>query len=166
MSYTTPPPIDIEFTCENEEQFEKYKPRLLEIRDKIYGQPWDDQTKDILQYEMLRLEDYIEHYEEPWGRNIHANLTGPAAYNNKEWSLKDLLEYHKYYWPDRHEEKKTYKRIDVNNMLFELKLKGVINGYECIALPYSIAEHYNNELFPEWETISVLEKYNIKKRGV
>ena len=154
--------IDIEFTCENEEQFEKYKPRLLEIRDKIYGQPWDNETKTMLQYEMLRLEDYIRCYEE-LGNNISVELTGAVAYNRAEWSLEELLKYYKYYYPERFEDKKTYRRIDVNNMLFELELKGVIKGYECVALPYSIAEKHNNKPFPEWETIGVNAKYNIKK---
>ena len=164
MSYTPPPSIEIEFSCENEEQLEHYKPRLLEIREKFLYKPWNDYTKAELQFEILCLEHYIKDHEKPLGHNIKVGLTGPAAYNNATWSLHDILSYYKYYYPERYEDKETYTRIDVNNILFDLKIKGVIDGYEWVALPYSIAEKHNNEQFPEWKTISVLEKYNIKKK--
>ena len=154
--------IEIEATFENEEQLEKYKSRLLKIREEYVGQPINSVTKAELQYEMLRLEDYIKCYEEP-GNNISVELTGDVAYNFTHWSLNELLDYYKHYYPDRFEDKEIYRRIDVNNMLFELEIKGVINGYECVALPYSFAEKHNTQPFPEWETISVNAKYNIKK---
>lgn len=153
--------IEIEATFENEEQLEKYKSRLLKLREEYVGKPMNSVTKAELQYEMLRLEDYIKCYEEPG--NISVELTGDVAYNFTHWSLNELLDYYKHYYPDRFEDKEIYRRIDVNNMLFDLEIKGVINGYKCVALPYSFAEKHNNKPFPEWETIGVNAKYNIKK---
>ena len=158
MGYTPVPDIDINFHCETEEELEKYKSDLLAIREKFIGQPWCESTKHELQYEMLRLESKIKYNED---YNVTASLEGEAAYKDTYWSLEELIGYYKKYYPERYEDKKEYTRLEVNNMLFELHLKGLVDGYMCVALPYSFAEKHNNKIFPDWETIGVTVKYNI-----
>lgn len=71
------------------------------------------------------------------------------------WYLEDVLKYYKKYYPERYDKKEEYTRMDVNNMLFDLSLKNVLRGHSSVALPYSIAEDYNNKRFSEYEGIEV-----------
>lgn len=86
-------------------------------------------------------------------------LIGNLAYHNVEWVLSDVLHEHEKYCNEKHEIKKQYTRIEVNNMLFDLQIIDRIRNYSCVALPYSCTEEYNNKIFPHDENIEVECRY-------
>lgn len=157
------PIIDINFQCENLEQWEKYKSEVEKIRNDFKGLKYTTDNKLRLQHEILWLQEYINinelnHTTAYYNKGISVELNGPAAYNNMEWLLKDILLYHKTYISENHKVKDTYSRIEVNNMLFDLKASGIINSYNQIAEPFQTS--FNDQPYPKDETIEVGLKYN------
>lgn len=68
------------------------------------------------------------------------------------WSVKEIMAYHKKYVPENFVFKDFYSRIEVNNMLFDLKSCGIIRGYSEVALPFCTES--NEKVFNE--TVDVL----------
>ena len=88
------------------------------------------------------------------GYEVHTNSTiGDYV---ETWTLKNVLEAYKKHYPERYMDKKEYSRMDVNNMLFDLCLANVLRGHSQVALPYSIAEDYNNEPFKGWIQVQII----------
>lgn len=148
--------INIDFTCTSIEQYNKYRNELEKIKNDFMGMKCTTLNKHRLQQEILWLHEYIN-VNDPF-ENINVELTGPVAYNDTEWLLKDILQYHKYYDPENHNVQKEYSRIEVNNMLFDLKALGIINSYTKVAEPFPTS--FNNQPYPKDKTIEVGLKYN------
>ena len=92
--------------------------------------------------------------------------TGITVKNNEFfteelWSLKKLLDVYSKEYPDRFISKKEYTNMEINNMLFDLNIIGVIGGYDSPAVCADIPSH-NNKIF-DGEYISVeVPMINIK----
>lgn len=96
---------------------------------------------DVLLKMKYRNYDGLEGFE------VGCKVVGEWAYHFAIWSVEEICDVYREYYPERFVDKDEYTRIEVNNMLFELEIRDIINGYECIALPYSFAEKHNNEVF-------------------
>ena len=133
---------EIQIHVHNEEQAEFAEQKFKEIQDKFIYQPIDECTKAYLNTEVHRLQqEFNERYpfETP-----EVKLNGGLAYRHDYWSISRIVSMHKKYYDGETPEKETYTRWEVNNMLFDLCAMDIISGYEQVALPYSIAEDYNN----------------------
>lgn len=154
--------INIDFTCTSQDQYDKYRMELEKIKNDFMGMECTTLNKHRLQQEILWLQEYINinelNHTSYYNKGISVELNGPAAYNNMEWLLKDILLYHKTYISENHKVKDTYSRIEVNNMLFDLKASGIINSYNQIAEPFQTS--FNNQPYPKDKTIEVGLKYN------
>ena len=162
----TLPIIDINLTCDTDEQAEKYYDKLVNIKEKYTGMRWNTETKLLMQNEMLNLQNYID-ANDPF-EGICVELDGPAAYNETTWYLEDLLKYCQRYCPDEYplsyKDKGKYSRIEVNNMLFALYSVGVIEQYSDVLpdLPMNVLDDSYSVVFSEHESIIVTLKYNKK----
>ena len=68
-------------------------------------------------------------------------------YREEEWDLDKILTLYGQHYPKRYDpEKKNYSNMEVNNMLFDLSIKGIIKGYNSPAIRYNLPSH-NNKLF-------------------
>lgn len=129
--------IDVPFT-EDDERLPKLRKELLKIRDKYLGSAININTIIELKYDLERLL-YNEEYD---GVLITSNdFTEPET-----WTVTDLLNKYEQNYPDRIEIKKEYTNIEINNMLFDLHIKGVITDYDSPAVCYDIPSH-NNKIF-------------------
>lgn len=109
------------------------------ILNKNIGQLYLKYLAMEIQLELERL--YNEH---PEYNNI---LISCKDYGLIEcWSIEKLLKEYSKEYPDRYESKNEYTRMEINNILFDLELAGVILGYRspavCADLPY-----YNNQIY-------------------
>ena len=129
--------IDIPFT-EDDERLPKLKKELIKIRDKYLGSAINTSTIIYLKCDLERL----LHDEEYDGVLITSNdFTEPET-----WTVTDLLNKYKQNYPDRIEIKKEYTNMEINNMLFDLQVKGVITNYDSPAVCYDMPFH-NNKIF-------------------
>lgn len=148
--------ININFNCTSIEQYQKYENELRKIENDFLGMECTTLNKNRLQEEVSWLQEYIT-VNDPF-ENINVELTGPVAYNTIEWTLQDILTYHKHYIPENHHPKNTYTRMEVNNMLFDLKASGIINSYSKVAELFQTS--LNNQKYPSDKTIEVDLHYN------
>ena len=129
--------INIPFT-EDDERLPKLQKELLKIRDKYLGNAINTSTIINLKYDLERLL-YNDEYD---GVLITCNdFTEPET-----WTVTDLLNIYKQNYPDRIEIKKEYTNMEINNMLFDLHIKGVIMNYHSPAVCYDMPFH-NNKIF-------------------
>ena len=129
--------IDVPFT-EDDERLPKLKKELLKIWDKYTGSAIDISTIIELKCDL----EILLHNEEYEGVLITSNdFTEPET-----WTVTDLLNKYKQNYPNRIEIKKEYTNMEINNMLFDLHIKGVITNYDSPAVCYDMPFH-NNKIF-------------------
>ena len=130
--------LNIHFPCNDNEIIEEFKEEIRKITNNCIGQAQNSNTIFQLERDLENLLQN-EKYE-------GITITNNEFYIEELWSLEKLLDvYHREY-PDRLTDKKEYTNIDVNNMLFDLKLCGVIGGYLSPAVCADIPSH-NNKIF-------------------
>lgn len=129
---------------------EVYK-RFEETTSKFYGRKQDESNIMYLKAELNELARIL--YEE--GKIYNFRLNDGFA-TSQTWRLSDVLNIYKKAYPDRFKKKKHYTKIDVNNMLFDLKIKGILASYESILPCYqTFIEMYGEEPFDENTLIHV-----------
>ena len=137
--------IDVPFGYD-EEIIKEFIGEVQKIKNKCIGQASDSSIIYQLTYDLeclLQNEKYM-------GITIKNN----EFFNEEFWSLEKLLdEYYKEY-PERSISKKEYTNMEVNNMLFELKISGVIGGYLSPAVCYDMPFH-NNKVFTGHVSVQV-----------
>ena len=116
-----------------------------QIKKEFEGKPINEEFKFELNYKVNEFKQKLKHKYDYY--NVECKINGGMAYHDIMLSVREICELHKEYYPARFEEKENYTRLEVNNMLFDLHIADVVKGYECIALPYSFADKYNNEIF-------------------
>lgn len=155
---------EIQIHVHNEEQREFAEQKFKEIQDKFTGQPINSDMKAYLNMEVHSLQqEFNERYpfETP-----DVKLNGGLAYHHDYWSIQKIVRLHKKYYHGETPEKETYTRLEVNNMLFDLCAMDIISGYEQVALPYSIAEDYNNRPYTEMVRVNCRYYPEDKKNNV
>lgn len=93
-------------------------------------------------------------------------IKGDDFYREEDWTLEKILSIYSKEYPNRfNEKKKEYTNIEVNNILFDLHLKGVIGGYRSPAIPY---EFYppNEEIFTKESVMVAVPMINIGKGDI
>lgn len=132
--------LDIKIEATDEGVIEEFKKDILELKEKWIEEPQNTYTINRIAYDL----EYLltnEKYE-------HITIKNNELYDIDLWSLEKLLQvYHKEY-PDRATDKKEYTNMDVNNMLFDLQIAGVIGGYMSPAVCADIPSH-NNKIFTD-----------------
>lgn len=133
--------LNIDVPHDKKEEVEIFITDLNNILNKYIGQPDSKYLAIEIQSELERL--YSEHPE------YNDILITCKDYESIEyWSIDRLLKEYSKEYPDRYEPKNEYTRIEINNILFDLELAGVILGYHspaiCADLPY-----YNNQIYTE-----------------
>lgn len=122
----------------------------------------DKEFKWIMDDEVTRIElnqrinEFKQYLQEKYPEEdyLEFKLTGGMAYHETSWTLKDILQYHKRYCYEEHEEKQEYTRMEVNNMLFDLELEDVIGGYCNVAEPI-VGLGYNSEIWDGTVTVDI-----------
>ena len=140
--------LDIDIPHDNHEIVNKLINEIQEITDKYYGLPNNKLTIHELNNELEFLMGSNEDYRGILIKNTDFTET-------RIWNLQDILEQYKKYYPDRYDrDKETYTNIEVNNILFELKIVKAITGYECVAVPFDLPSH-NDKIFDRSIRVSV-----------
>lgn len=68
-------------------------------------------------------------------------------YCEERWGLDKILSEYEEHYPKRYNpDKKRYSNMEVNNMLFDLSIKGIIEEYDSPAINANLP-HHNNKLF-------------------
>lgn len=155
--------VDIKVKFDNDEQYMEYKPLLDEIYEDFIGRPVNNVTKMLLQNAVSKLDKDIKKDNSNPSTRIGVEIKGSYAYNPVDWMLEDVLYYYERFVPENHKPSESYSRIEVNNMLFDLKSRGIINSYTPVAEPVFCS--FNAETFPEDKVIKVGLHYN-KTKGM
>ena len=166
MDYTEMFPT-IEAMNVPEDAVGEFKDFIDKLNNKYTGMSITEYAKMELNREVEEFKQYLNEkyrynnfdYIAGNTEEIDCKLEGGLAYHNVTWTVEDIKRVYQKYYSDRFEDKNEYTRLEVNNMLFNLSIADVIDDYECVALPYSIAEDYNNELFDG--LVHVKARYNI-----
>ena len=137
--------IDIDMPVMDKETIEEFQEEIRKIQNKYIGQAQDSMLLHQIMYDMEKLLQ-------------NEKYNGVTVKNNeffiqRLWSLDELLDVYSKEYPDRFTSKKEYTNMEINNMLFELNLIGVIGGYDSPAVCADIPSH-NNKIFND-EYISV-----------
>lgn len=132
--------LDIDIPVMNEEIIKEFIEEIKKINNKYIGQPQDSNTIYQLKYD---LEALLQ----------NDKYTGITVKNNEFfteelWSLEKLLEVYSKEYPDRSVCKKEYTNMEVNNILFDLNLSGVIGDYHSPAVCADIPSH-NYKIFTD-----------------
>ena len=138
--------LDINIPIIDKKTIEEFKEEIQKINNKYVGQAQDSLIISKLAYDLeclLQNEKYA-------GITIKNN----EFFTEELWSLERLLDEYRKEYPDRFTSKQEYTNIEVNNILFDLKIAGRIGGYRSPAVCADIPSH-NNKVFSE-EYISVL----------
>ena len=130
----------------NEEIIKEFTEEFKKINDKYIGQPMDSN----IVYRLASDLEYLLQDDRYMGIEVKNN----EFFTDKLWSLEKLLDTYSKKYPDRYTDKKEYTNMEINNMLFELKIGGVIGGYRSPAVCADIPSH-NNKVFSD-EYINVL----------
>lgn len=137
--------LNIDIPVMDKETIEEFQEEIQKIQNKYIGQAQDSMLLHQIAYDMEKLLQN-EKYN---GITVKNN----EFFTNELWSLKKLLDVYNTEYPDRFISKKEYTNIEINNMLFDLNLIGVIGGYDSPAVCADIPSH-NNKIFND-EYISV-----------
>lgn len=132
--------LNIDISVMKEEIIKEFIEEIKKINNKYIGQPQDSNTIYQLKYdleELLQKDKYI-------GITVKNN----EFFTEELWSLQKLLEVYSKEYPNRSVCKKEYTNIEINNMLFDLNLKGVIGDYHSPAVCADIPSH-NNKIFTD-----------------
>lgn len=119
---------------------------IKKINEKYVGIELDGCNKALLNAEIHEFKEYMK-YEYP-DYDLTLDLKGDLAYHDAVWTIEEICKAHRLYFSDKHVEKEKYTRIEVNNMLFDLKeLSNVLNYYSPVALCTVDGSSYNDEIF-------------------
>lgn len=147
----------IEFDSVPEESLDEINQFYENLNKKYAGHRITETLKSEINEEIKLIDNYLKD-KYPFN-DINVKLTGELAYYMTTWYLQDILKEHKKYCEDKFVEKDDYTRMEVNNMLWDLQLEDRIKAYSAVALPYDIAEYYNNKIFPDDVSVRVLCRY-------
>lgn len=139
--------LDIDIPVLNEEIIKEFIEEIKKINNKYIGQPQDSNTIYQLKYDLealLQKDKYI-------GITVKNN----EFFTEELWSLEKLLEVYSKEYPDRFTNKKEYTNMEINNMLFDLNLNGVIGGYRSPAVCADIPSHNNKVFTDEYVSVQV-----------
>lgn len=118
--------MNVSINVPTEELASEVSQKFQAITDKYVGGRYVKNQIIQLKYELTQLA--IELYHE--GKLDTFQLDDKFS-DTQTWTLSDLLLHYKYVYPDRFREKESYTKIDVNNMLFDLKASGVLASYDA-----------------------------------
>ena len=145
--------LNIDIPVMDKETIEEFKEEIQKIHNKYIGQAQDSMIIHQLTYDL----EHLLQNEKYNGITIKNN----EFFTEELWSLKKLLDVYNTEYPDRFISKKEYTNMEINNMLFDLNIIGVIGGYDSPAVCADIPSH-NNKIFND-EYISVeVPMINIK----
>ena len=132
---------------DDKEIIKEFIEEIKKINNKYIGQPQDSNTIYQLKYDLealLQKDKYI-------GITVKNN----EFFTEELWSLEKLLEVYSKEYPDRFTNKKEYTNMEINNMLFDLNLNGVIGGYRSPAVCADIPSHNNKVFTDEYVSVQV-----------
>ena len=132
--------LNIDIPVMNEEIIKEFIEEIQIINNKYIGQPQDSNTIYQLKYD---LEELLQN-----DKYIGITVKNNEFFTEELWSLEKLLEVYSKEYPDRFICKKEYTNMEVNNILFELNLNGVIGDYRSPAVCADIPSH-NNKIFTD-----------------
>lgn len=130
--------LSIDVPVMNKKNVQEFITEVNNINNKYIGQKKNSDMIYQLKYD---LEALLQ----------NDKYTGITVKNNEFfteelWSLEKLLEIYNKEYPNRFDRKEEYTNIEVNNMLFELNIKGIIGDYHSPAVCADLPSH-NNKIF-------------------
>ena len=131
--------LNIDIPHGNKKEVDAFITEINNRLNKYIGQPSSENLAREIQYELEKL--YSEH---PEYNNILINSKDFGA--TEYWSIEKLLKKYSEEYPDRYEPKNEYTRMEINNMLFDLEVVGVILGYRSPVVCADIPSH-NNKIY-------------------
>lgn len=168
-------PIYFNIPPREEDPEDEVKDFLQKLKDNYLGLPDIESVKALINTEIHEFKEYMK-YEYP-DYDLTLDLKGDLAYHDAVWTIEDICKAHKLYSHETHIEKEEYTRMEVNNMLFDLKeLYDVIRSYSQVAVPCVDCRSYNDEIFDGivevecryyWEDYDKWEEYRhiMNERG-
>lgn len=151
--------LDVKIPFNDKYKINSFYAELREIVDKYVGGVRDKNMEIELEYN-LKLLAYRDEY-----RGIL--ISSKDVTRREDWPVDHLLLMHQRYCPDQHEIKKTYRRMDINNMLWDLMIRNIIISYEQVAYPFetSLNEREFNK-YSVWVKVPAInigdkEMYNL-----
>jgi len=86
-------------------------------------------NNDCHEFELYLKENYPD-------EDCYCRIKNIMGFHEDNWTIETIKKYHKKYCPDYHKDQEEYSLLEVNNMLFDLKLEDVLLGYEQVTSPY------------------------------
>lgn len=124
------------------EAMEEVQSFKKELDNKYLGRP---QTPTVEMEFIFDWHNFMQSMRERYPEaDIDARLTG-LQYNVETWTITEIRFEYKQHYPERYVEKEEYTRMEVNNMLFDLVLCGVISDYTSVVCPFGL--EYNDDIF-------------------
>ena len=133
--------LDVKVPYDDEEKIRLFQTELNKRLNKYLGNPISDMTCAEIQLELEQM-----YWEYPEYNNILINCKDYCS--TEYWSIEKLLKEYSETYPDRYESKTEYTRMEINNILFELELAGVILGYCSPAVCADLPSH-NNQIYAD-----------------
>lgn len=131
--------LDIDIPHDNKEIIDKFIEDMNDIKNRYLGSPSRESLIIDMAFEIERLLDKPE-YQGILVKN-------DEFYTSEYWELDKIVsEYNKHYPERADSNKKEYTNMEVNNMLFDLNIAGLIGKYRSPAIPYDIPSH-NDKIF-------------------
>ena len=133
--------INVKIDCLPPEAMRDLKEFQKKFNEKYSGWEIGSGITEILKYEMNYdvhcFEKYLKvNYNCP---ELRCKINSELGFHEEWWSVKELCEIYKKYYPERYIKKEKYTKREVNNMLFDLHIIDVVNAYSPIYL-YSSSE--------------------------
>lgn len=133
--------LNIHIPNMDQNKITEFKVDLERINSKYKGQPFSNEI-------VTKIATDLEEISSKYGAIIKSD----EWYNEELWTLNQLLSTYKNEYPDRYENKEEYTKIEINNILFDLQIAGVILGYKKITYPNSSS---NKEIFHRGVTVFI-----------